>query len=128
MPEGERNLRRRIQEQTVRSARNFYNDSLERLEGMLQGDRAQLENLAEQLPGGDAEERIRDMAGSYSKIEESLHRAARDGGAGDAVGDAAQRAQGEAAREPKRAARGAGTPLALRPVGSRGPWGRLPAR
>ena len=72
MPEGERNLRQRIQEQTVRSARNFYGDSLGRLEGMLQGDRAQLEDLAEQLPEGDAEARIRDMAGSYSKIEESL--------------------------------------------------------
>ena len=107
VPEGGRNLRQRIQEQTVRSARNFCGDSLGRLEGMLQGDRAQLEDLMEQLPEGDAEARIRDMAGSYSKIEESLHRAARDVGAEDAVGEAAQQAQEEAAGEPERATRGA---------------------
>ncbi len=108
MPEGERNLRQRIQEQTVRSAREFYGDSLGRLKGILRGDRAQLEDLVEQLPEGDAEAQIRDMAGSYSKIEESLHRAARDVGAEDAVGEAARQAQEEeAAGEPERAARGA---------------------
>ena len=107
MPEGERNLRQRIQEQTVRSARNFYGDSLGRLKGMLQDDRAQLEDLAEQLPEGGAEARIGDMAGSYSKIEKSLHRAARDVGAEDAVAEAAQQAQEEAAGEPQRATRGA---------------------
>jgi len=107
VPEGERSLRRRIQEQTVRSAREFYGDSLGRLEGILQGDRAQLEDLAEQLPEGDAEAQIRDMAGSYSKIEESLHRVARDLGAEDAASEAARQAQEEAAEEPERAARGA---------------------
>ncbi len=110
MPEGERNLRQRIQEQTVRSAREFYGDSLGRLKGILRGDRAQLEDLVEQLPEGDAEAQIRDMAGFYSKIEESLHRAARDVGAEDAVGEAARQAQEgeeEAAGEPERAARGA---------------------
>lgn len=67
--EGERNLRQRIQEQTVRSARDFYGDSLGRLKDRLQGDRAQLEDLAEQLPEGDAQAQIRDMVDSYSKIE-----------------------------------------------------------
>jgi hypothetical protein len=107
VPEGEHNLRQQIQEQTVRIGRDFYDDSLERLEGMLQGDRAQLEDLAKQLPEGDAGARIRDMVGSYSKIEESLHRAARDVAAEDAVGEAVWQAQEEAAGEPKRAARGA---------------------
>ena len=107
MPEGERTLRQRIQEQTVRIARNFYDDSLGRLEGVLQGDRAQLEYLAEQLPEGDAEARIRDMAGSYTKIEESLHWTARDVGAKDAVSEAARQAQEETAGEPERAVRGA---------------------
>ena len=104
MPEGERNLRQRIQEQTVRSARDFYDDSLRRLESMLQGDRAQLEDLAEQLPERGAEAQIWDMVGTYSKIEESLHRAARDVGAEDA---AARQAQEEAAGKPKRATGGA---------------------
>jgi hypothetical protein len=107
VPEGERNLRQRIQEQTVRSAQDFYGDSLGRLEGMLQGDRAQLEDLAEQLPEGDAEAQVRDIAGSYSKIEESLHRVARDLGAEDAVGEATRQAQEEAAEEPERTTRGA---------------------
>jgi hypothetical protein len=109
VPEGERNLRQRIQEQTVRSARDFYSDSLGQLEGMLRGDRAQLEDLAEQLPEGDAEAQVRYMAGSYSKIEESLHRAARDLGAEYAVDEAARQAQKgeEAAGKPEQAARGA---------------------
>ncbi len=110
MPEGQSNLRQRIQEQTVRTAQDFYGDSLGWLKGILQGDRAQLEDLAEQLPEGDAEARIRDMAGSYSKIEESLRRAARDVGVEDAVGEAARQAQekNEATGEPERDTRGAG--------------------
>ena len=109
MPEGERNLRRRIQEQTVRSAREFHGDSLGRLEGILRGDRAQLEDLAEQLPEGDLRARIRDMVGSYFKIEESLHRAACKAGVEDAVGEATRQAQEgeEAEGEPERAMRGA---------------------
>lgn len=106
MPEGERNLRQRIQEQIMRSTRDFYGDSLGRLEGMLQSDRAHLEDLAEQLPEGDAEAQIRDMVDSYLKIEESLHRAARDVGAEDAVGEAARQAQEKATGEPERVARG----------------------
>jgi hypothetical protein len=107
VPEGERTLRQRIQEQTVRIARIFYDDSLGRLEGVLQGDRAQLEYLAEQLPEGDAEARIRDMAGSYTKIEESLHRTARDIRAKEAVSESARQAQEETAGESERAVRGA---------------------
>lgn len=107
MPEGERNLRRWIQEQTAQSARNFYEDSLRRLEEILQGDRAQLEDLAEQLPGGGAERQIQDMVGSYSNIEKSLQQAARVGGAEAVVGEAARQVREEAAGEPKRAAPGA---------------------
>jgi hypothetical protein len=107
VPEGERNLRQRVQEQTVRIARDFYGDSLGRLEGKLQGDHAQLEDLAKQLPQGDTEAQIRDMVRSYSKIEESLHRAASDVGAADAVREAVRQAQEDTAEEPKRAARGA---------------------
>lgn len=109
MPEGERNLRQRIQEQTVRTARTFCGDSLGRLEGTLRGDRTQLEDLAEELPEGDAGTRIRDMVASYSKIEESLHRAARDICVEDAVDEAARQAQEgkDAAGEPERATRGA---------------------
>ena len=92
----------------MQSARDFCGDSLGRLEGILKSERAQLEDLAEQLPEGDTEARIRDMAGSYSKIAESLHRAVRDLGVEDAVGETAWQAKGEeTAGEPERAARGA---------------------
>ena len=122
VPEGERNLRQRIQEQTARSAREFYGDSLGRLKGILRGDRAQLEDLVEQLPEGDAEAQIRDMAGFYSKIEESLHRAARDVGAEDAVGEAARQAQEgeEEAAGPRRLPSATGR--------SGYPWDRCPGR
>ena len=106
MPEGERDLWQRFQEQTVRIARNFFGDSLERLESVLQGDCAQLEDLEQQLPEGDAKARIRGMVGSYSKIEESLHRAARGLETEDVAGAAAPQAQEEATGEPKRATRG----------------------
>jgi hypothetical protein len=108
VPEGERNLRQRIQEQTVRSIRDFCGDSLGRLEGILRGDRAQLEDLAGQLPEDDTRARIRDMVSSYSKIEESLHQAAREAGVNDAVGEATRQAQEgeEAEGEPELATRG----------------------
>jgi hypothetical protein len=104
VPEGDRNLRQRIEEQTVRSTRDFYGDSLGRLESILRSDRAQLEDLAEQLPDGDTRARIRDMVGSYAKIEESLHQAAREAGVEDAVGEATRQAQEgeEAAERPER--------------------------
>ena len=106
MPEGERSLRQRIQEQTVRSTQDFFGDSLGRLEGILRGDRAQLEDVAERLPEGGAGARIRGMVGSYSRIEESLYRAAREAGVEDVVGEANRQAREseEAAGKPERAA------------------------
>jgi hypothetical protein len=80
----------------VRIARNFFGDSLEQLESVLQGDCAQLEDLEQQLPEGDAKARIRGMVGSYSTIEESLHRAARGLKTEDVAGAAAPQVQEEA--------------------------------
>lgn len=108
MSEGERNLRQRIQEQTLQIARDFFSDSLGQFGSILQCDRVQLEGLAEQLPEGDAKARIRNLADSYSKIEKSLHRAAREVGVADTVGEATRQAQEETAGEPERSARGAG--------------------
>jgi hypothetical protein len=107
VPEGEKNLRHRIQEQTLLITRNYYGDSLGRLEDILRRDRAQLEDLAEQLPGGDAKARIRGMVDSYSKIEESLHQASREAGVEDAVDEVTWQAQKgeENAGEPERAKR-----------------------
>jgi len=102
VPKGERNLRQRLQEQILRSARDFYGDSLGRFKGILQGNRTQLEDLVKQLSEGDAEAQIRNMVGSYSKIEESLDRVVRDLG----VEEALRQVQEEATGEYERAARG----------------------
>jgi hypothetical protein len=105
--EGEWNLRQRIQEQAVWSARDFYGDSLGRFKGRLQGDCAQLEDLAEQLPEGDAQAQIRDMVDSYSKIEGSIDRAAHDFGVEDAMNETARQAQQEAGGESGQTTQGA---------------------
>jgi hypothetical protein len=129
VPEGERNLRQHIQEQTMRIARDFCGDSLGRLESTLQGDCAQLEELEDQLPGGEAKARIRDMVGSYSKIEKSLHRAARDLGAEDVAGTTPPRRRRRRPwGNPIGLRQDHGRPLELRPVGSQGPRGSRPAR
>lgn len=82
---GAGNLPARFLRQTVDGARAFHGDSLGRIGGRLRGDRAQLEGLAEQVPEGDAEARIRALIDSYSAVERSLDRAARGPGAADAA-------------------------------------------
>ena len=104
MSEGKQNLQQQIQEQTVQTARGFYADSLKQLKGQLQGDRAQLEDLAKQLLEGDAQAQIKESANSYSRIEESLDRAAHDLGFEDEVNETAQQAQ-EAGRQVNQQAR-----------------------
>jgi len=91
--EGVQNLAQQIQEQTLRTAQNFYGESLGRIKGQLQGDRSQLENLAEQVPQEEAQAQFQEMADSYAAIEESLDQAAQDLGVEDAVSQALQQAQ-----------------------------------
>ena len=93
MTEGVQNLAQQIQEQTLRTAQNFYGESLGRIKGQLQGDRSQLENLAEQVPQVEAQAQFQEMADSYAAIEESLDQAAQDLGVEDAVSQALQQAQ-----------------------------------
>ena len=76
MPEGARTLIQRTQEQTARSIRDFYGDSIGRLKGRVQSDRSQLAALAERLPPGEAQARVQGMIDSYLAIEGSLDRAA----------------------------------------------------
>ncbi len=72
-------LQEQIQEQTMKSAQDFYGDSLGRIKGQLQNDRAQLESLAEQSPL-DAQAQLQEMADSYSEIEDTLDRRPRTRG------------------------------------------------
>jgi len=83
------NLQQQIEEQTRKSAEEFYGDSLGRIKGQLQNDRAQLESLAEQS-SPDAQAQLQEMADSYSEIEDTLDQAAQDQGLEDVVDEAAQ--------------------------------------
>ena len=73
MAEGAQNLQQQIQEQTMKSAQDFYGDSLGRIEGQLQNDRAQPEGLAEQSPP-DAQAQLQEMVDSYSEISGGTER------------------------------------------------------
>jgi len=108
MTEDAQDLARRVQDQTVDSARDFFGASLGRLKDRLRDDRSQLEDLAEQLQQEQVRARIQELVDSYSAIEESIERAARDLGlegtmdetvphAHDTVGRAVQGAQGTVA-------------------------------
>lgn len=93
MTEDAQNLARRVQEQTVSSARGFFGASLGRLEDQLQGDRSQLEDLAEQLRQKEARARVRELIDSYSAIEASIEEAARDLGLEDEINEATSQSQ-----------------------------------
>jgi pyruvate/2-oxoglutarate dehydrogenase complex dihydrolipoamide acyltransferase (E2) component len=86
------NLQQQIQQQIMQSAQGFYGDSLGRLKGQLQNDRAQLESLIEQSPP-EAQAQLQEMIDSYTEIEGTLDQAAHDQGLDDVVNDAAQQAQ-----------------------------------
>jgi pyruvate/2-oxoglutarate dehydrogenase complex dihydrolipoamide acyltransferase (E2) component len=86
------NLQQQIQQQIMQSAKGFYGDSLGRLKGQLQNDRAQLESLMEQSPP-EAQAQLQEMIDSYTEIEGTLDQAAHDQGLDDVVSDAAQQAQ-----------------------------------
>jgi pyruvate/2-oxoglutarate dehydrogenase complex dihydrolipoamide acyltransferase (E2) component len=76
----------------MQSAQDFYGDSLGRVKGQLQNDRAQLESLMEQSPP-EAQAQLQEMIDSYTEIEGTLDQAAHDQGLDDVVNDAAQQAQ-----------------------------------
>jgi pyruvate/2-oxoglutarate dehydrogenase complex dihydrolipoamide acyltransferase (E2) component len=87
------NLAQQVREQTVKSAQDFFGQSLGRIKSQLQNDRAQLESLAEQVPDEEAQVQIQEMADSYTVIEESFDQAVQDLGIEDAVSQALQQAQ-----------------------------------
>ena len=94
MSEEAQNLQQQVQQQTMQSAQDFFGASLGSVKGRIAGDRAQLEELAGQLPDGDAQAQIQEMVDSYNDIEGSLDRAAQDQELQDTVDEAAQQEQG----------------------------------
>jgi uncharacterized protein YjbJ (UPF0337 family) len=93
--EGAQNLNQAIQAQTLKSAQDFYEDSLGSLKGQLEDDRSQLQELLDQLPESqqDARARLEEMVRSYEATGKSLDDAAQQQDVEDAMEGAAQRAQ-----------------------------------
>lgn len=102
MTEDARNLARRVQDQTVDSARGFFGASLARLKDRLRDDRSHLEYLAGQLPEEGAQVRIQELVDSYSAIEGSIEEAAKDFGLEDIVGDSVGQPQEPEVQEGQR--------------------------
>jgi len=105
---GPQDLSQQIQEQTVSSAQDFFGESLGKLKGQLQSDRAELESLVEQIPDEEAQAQIQEMVDSFSEIENSLDQAAQDLGIEEAVNQALQQAQDTAGQVPGQAQQAAG--------------------
>lgn len=95
MTEDEQSLARRVQDQTVSSARDFFGGSLGRLKDQLRVDRSQLEGLTEQLWQEEARARVQELIDSYSAIEGSIDEATTD--------EATSQAQGAEEQEGQRA-------------------------
>ena len=102
--EGPQDLSQQVQDQTVSSAQDFFGDSLGRLKGQLQSDRAELESLAEQIPNEDAQAQMQEMVDSYLELEESLDQSAQDLGLTETVDQALQQAQQAAGQVTEQAA------------------------
>jgi hypothetical protein len=68
-----------------KECQDFYGESLGRINSQLQGNRSQMESLAEQIPDEEAQAQIQEMADSYAVIEESFDKAVQDLGVEDAV-------------------------------------------
>ncbi len=83
MTEDARNLARRVQEETVSSARGFLGTSLGRLRERLAGDRSQLEDLERQLVHEDTRARIRELIDSCLAVEASIAQALQNLGLED---------------------------------------------
>jgi pyruvate/2-oxoglutarate dehydrogenase complex dihydrolipoamide acyltransferase (E2) component len=107
--EGAQNLLQQIQQQTIQSAQDFLGESLGRIKGQLQSDRAELESLVEQVPQEEAKQQIQELVDSYSAIEDSVDQTAQGLGITDTVNQALQQVQevvGQVAGQAGQAAQG----------------------
>jgi pyruvate/2-oxoglutarate dehydrogenase complex dihydrolipoamide acyltransferase (E2) component len=107
--EGAQNLLQQIQQQTIQSAQDFFGESLGRIKGQLQSDRAELESLVEQVPQEEAKQQIQELVDSYSAIEDSVDQTAQGLGITDTVNQALQQLQeavGQVAGQAGQAAQG----------------------
>ena len=92
MTEGIQNLSQQIQEQVLKSAQDFYGNSLGSLKSHLQNDHSQLKEMLEQLPDSqqDARAQLEALLASYEALQSSLDEFAQQHGVEGAVNQAAQ--------------------------------------
>src|SRR4051794_9157859 len=85
--EGVHNLAQTIQEQILKSAHDFYGNSLGSLKSRLENDRSQLQELLEQILDSqeDARAQIEELVASYEAIGDSLDEVVQQQGVEDAV-------------------------------------------
>ena len=104
-----------VQDQTVDSARDFLGASLGWLKDRLRDVRSQLAYMTEQLRQEEAWARIQELLDSYSAIEGSIEKAARDLGLEDTIDETALHApSGEKQDAGDRRCRGRRMPLRAR--------------
>ena len=95
MTEGATNLTQQIQQQVLKSAQDFYENSLGSLKSQLENDRSQLQELLEQLPDSqeDAHAQLEEWLAAYEAIENSLKEVAQHQGVEHAVNQVTQQTQ-----------------------------------
>lgn len=87
LSQGIQESRQAAQQQTMKLAQEYFDDSVEELRQQVQERRATLESLPDQVPGGDEEAfqaRFRKLMEKYSRLEDCLADARKDDGSPDA--------------------------------------------
>jgi hypothetical protein len=94
--DGAQDLTQTTQERVLKSAQDFYGNSLGSLKGRLENDRYQLQEMLEQLPDPQEENaraQLEALLASYEALQSSLDEFAQQHGVEDAVNQVAQQAQ-----------------------------------
>jgi hypothetical protein len=78
MTDNTQSLQQQISQQATQSAQSFYGNSVGTAKSRIQNDRAQLENLVQQMREGDAKAQVQGMIDSYNELENSMDQAAQD--------------------------------------------------
>ena len=104
MTEGIQNLGQQIQEQVLKSAQDFYGNSLGSLKSHLQNDHFQLKEMLEQIPDSqqDARAQLEALLASYEALQSSLDEFAQQHGVEGAVNQAAQQTRESVGQEEER--------------------------
>ena len=70
--------KKKVQQQTMQLAQDFFDDSAEEIKQQIKGNRATLEKLPDQIPGGQEESfqmLFQELMDNYSAVEEALREA-----------------------------------------------------